>query len=140
MIKDTINELYEALRLVTYRQLFGRIREREGSLSATEVFAADMIYLLGSPTVTQLADALGVSQPNATYKITNLVAKGYVKKTPSEDRRESRVTADERFHMYYDAATQFLTGAGEKLSEEYSREELELFERMLRSLNSYIAE
>ena len=73
MLSQEILDLYKKSRLMTYRAMFGRIREKTGSLSATEAYAVDVIYLLGSPTITQLAETLGISQPNATYKVNNLV-------------------------------------------------------------------
>ena len=58
MLSQEILELYKKSRLMTYRAMFGRIREKSGSLSATEAYAVDVIYLLGAPTITQLADTL----------------------------------------------------------------------------------
>ena len=54
MLSQEILDLYKKSRLMTYRAMFGRIREKSGSLSATEAYAVDVIYLLGSPTITQL--------------------------------------------------------------------------------------
>ena len=85
MLQQTLQRLYRQLRLTSYRQIFGAIRERSGSLSATEAFSADVIQLLGAPTLSQFAQYLGISQPNATYKINNLVAKGYVEKVRGEE-------------------------------------------------------
>ena len=139
MLKDEISRLYRQFRLLHYRKLFGRIREKDGSLSATEAFAADVIFLLDGPTVTQLADTLCISQPNATYKVNNLSAKGYVVKSSSEDdRRECRLEVSEKFHNYYDTSDGFLLSALEKLREEYTNEQLALFESMLRSLNEAV--
>lgn len=139
MLTDDVISLYKKFRLLNYRHMFGKIREKDGSLSATEAFATDVIYLLGNPTVSQLADTLGISQPNATYKANNLSAKGYVTKTVSEDdRRECRLTVAERFHLYYDNANAPIQKAVEKLSTRYTPEEMELFGRMLRSLNEII--
>ena len=101
MLTAQITELYNRFRLMTYRELFGRIRDRDGSLSATEAYAVDVIFLLGNPTITQLAETLGISQPNATYKVNNLVSKGYVVKTVSEDdKRECRLQVCDRFYKY----------------------------------------
>ena len=61
MLSQEILDLYKKSRLMTYRAMFGRIREKTGSLSATEAYAVDVIYLLGSPTITQLAETLGIS-------------------------------------------------------------------------------
>ena len=68
MLYKQIKALYERSRLEHYRELFGRIREKDGSLSATEAYAADVIYLLQNPTVSTFAEVLGISQPNATYQ------------------------------------------------------------------------
>lgn len=141
MLRDEISRLYRQFRLLHYRKLFGRIRERDGSLSATEAFAADVIFLLDEPTVTALADTLGISQPNATYKVNNLTAKGYVHKTASEDdRRECRLQVSEKFHSYYDSSDSFLQPALEKLRSEYTEAELKKFETMLASLNEAVAD
>lgn len=136
MLYDQIKELYEHSRLLHYRELFGRIREKDGSLSATEAFAVDVIYLLGDPTISAFAEALGISQPNATYKINNLASKGYVNRTASdEDRRECRVSVADRFFSYYDTDYPFIEEGIRRLSDKYPPESLALFEEMLGELN-----
>ena len=139
MLTAQIADLYKHFRLMTYRKLFGRIREKDGSLSATEAYTVDVIYLLGSPTVTQLAEVLGISQPNATYKVNNLVTKGYVVKTVSEeDKRETRLQVCDRFYKYYGDMDHFSDKAVAALENEYSPEALELFAQMLRSLAKHV--
>ena len=139
MLTSQITELYNKLRLMTYRELFGRIREKDGSLSATEAYTVDVIFLLQNPTVTQLAETLGISQPNATYKVNNLVAKGYVVKTASEDdKRECRLQVCDRFYKYYGNLDHFADKAVKDLETEYSPQELDLFARMLRSLSRHV--
>lgn len=135
MLSEEISRLYRTFRLLHYQKLFGRIREKDGSLSATEAFAADVIFLLDEPTITQLADTLGISQPNATYKVNNLCAKGYVIKTASEDdRRECRLSVSEKYHNYYDTSDSFLQSALEQLRGEYSGDQIALLEAMVTSL------
>ena len=135
MLYQRIKDLYEHFRLEHYRELFGRIREKDGSLSATEAYAADVIYLLGDPTVSAFAEVLGISQPNATYKINNLAAKGYARRTASdEDRRECRVSVGDRFFSYYNTDYPFIAQGVDRLAERYSPEELALFEKMLGDL------
>ena len=135
MLYQRIKDLYERSRLEHYRELFGRIREKDGSLSATEAFAADVIYLLENPTVSSFAEVLGISQPNATYKINNLAAKGYVTRIASdEDRRECRVSVVDKFFSYYDTDYPFIVHALDKLADRYTPQELALFERMLGDL------
>ena len=81
MLGETFAQLFRKYRLFCYRKLFAAVREKPGSLSATEAFSADIIHLLGSPTVSQFAETIGISQPNATYKVNQLVSKGYLNKT-----------------------------------------------------------
>lgn len=139
MLYERIKELYEHFRLEHYRELFSRVRERSGSLSATEAYAADVIYLLKDPTISSFAATLGISQPNATYKINNLAAKGYVKRTvSSSDRRECRVSVADRFYSYYNTDYPFIVSGVEKLTQKYTPEELSLFEKMLGDLNEFL--
>ena len=136
MLFDQLRKLYEKARLKNYQELFSRVQERDGSLSATEACATDVIYLLGSPTVSAFAEALGISQPNATYKINNLVSKGYAKRTTSDvDRRECRVSVGERFYSYYNTDYPFIAEGVARLQKSYTPQELEIFERILADLN-----
>ena len=66
MLLQTIEALFRKYRLFCYQKLFAAVREKPGSLSATEAFSSDIIHLLGSPTISQFADTIGISQPNAT--------------------------------------------------------------------------
>ncbi len=135
MLARVIEDLYKKFRLTNYQALFNRIREKDGSLSATEAYAVDVIYLLGSPTVTQLAEALGISQPNATYKVNNLVSKGYVIKSVSEDdRRECRLVLGPKFYQYFADSNRFIDDAVAELEKSFTRTELDAFEKMLRAL------
>lgn len=128
-------EFYKKLRLMHYRRLFGRIRERDGSLSATEAFAVDVIFLLGNPTLGEFAGFLGISQPNATYKVNNLMAKGYVlKKTSESDRRECRLCVTDKFMDYYGAQNDFIAAAVDKLKDDFSERELDTFVSVMQAL------
>ncbi len=127
MLLKSIMALYQHLRLDSYRRMFGAIREKSGSLSATEAFSADVIYLLGNPTLQQFARAIGISQPNATYKVNALVAKGYIcKQTPEYDRREVRLTTGEKFRTYFQENSQPLMRAVSRLRGKFTDEQLAL--------------
>ncbi len=139
MLAREIEDLYKRFRLINYQALFNRIREKDGSLSATEAYAVDVIFLLGNPTITQLADALGISQPNATYKVNNLAAKGYVvKSTPDGDRRECRLQLGPKFYQYFTDSDHFIDVAAEKLEGEFPPEELAVFLKVLRKLTEEV--
>lgn len=135
MNRDILMTLYRKLRLGTYRQIFRKIREKDGSLSATEAFSADVIHLLGKPTITQFASYLGISQPNATYKVNTLAQKGYVRKvTASEDRREVRLETGEKYAAYLREDTASLDRAVEAIKNKYTDEEFAIAGRILSDL------
>ena len=135
MLYEKLKTLYEKVRLQHYRDLFSRVKERDGSLSATEAYAADVIYLMGAPTVSAFAETLGISQPNATYKINNLVAKGYAVRTASDtDRRECMVSVGDRFFSYYNTDYPFIAESVDQLQQLYTPEQLALLEQMLEDM------
>ena len=89
MMLEKMLKTFQKLRLEFYRKIFTRVRERDGSLSAMEVFSLEIIYALGRPTIGQFARFIGISQSNATYKVNSLMKKGYIIRQPSqEDGRE----------------------------------------------------
>ena len=89
MLEQNFQSVYEKFKLQFFRRLFSQVREREGSLSAMEAFSVEVIHELDAPTIGQFADFLGISQSNATYKVNNLIRKGYIIKENSDtDRRE----------------------------------------------------
>lgn len=132
MIYENAVKLYKQLRLMNYSDIFRKIKEKDGSLSATESFAVDVIYLLGNPSVSEFANYLGISQPNATYKINNLTAKGYITKNISDDdKRECRLSVDKKFYQYFDTEVGFIKKAALKVNEAFSAAEITVFEKVL---------
>ena len=135
MLYESVLQLYRRLRLDGYRKLFGAVQEREGSLSAIEAFSADLINLLDSPTLSQFADYVGISQPNATYKVNALVSKGYVEKTVSKpDRREVRLKTGGKFARYFDEDRPKIQAAAEKVRAQFSETEIDAACRVLDAL------
>ncbi len=134
---ELITRCYARFRLITYQGMFRLLRERDSSLSAAEAFAVDVIYLLQEPTIKEFADCLGISQPNATYKVNHLIQKGYVQKTPSqEDRREAHLHVTEKYMRYWEESNQTLNRALETLQKRFSPEEVETFTRVLQELSN----
>ena len=139
MLSEAIAQLFRKYRLLCYRQLFASIREKDGSLSATEAFSADIIHLLGNPTISQFAATIGISQPNATYKVNQLAAKGYVAKhVPERDRREIVLEVSEKFSAYFNENEEELKKQAAALREQFAPEELETADRVLRALDGLI--
>lgn len=132
MLEQEFERLYLKFRKSHYKVLFGRIKEKPGSLSATEAFSAEVIYLLGSPTVRQFAEFIDISQPNATYKINALIAKGYLNKIPSEqDKREFHLEVTEKFLSYYGSNAPFIIDLMSKIRKRFSAEEIAWLEQTI---------
>ena len=101
MIEKNFEIIYREFRLRLYKHVFDIIGEKSGSLSATEYFSAEVVYLLGSPTITEFADYLNISSPNAAYKVKSLESKGYITKEQTDDRRTFRIRVTDKFLQYY---------------------------------------
>lgn len=124
-IEKQIMEAFAKVRLEFYRKVFTRVRERDGSLSAMEVFSLEVIYALNRPTIGQFARFIGISQSNATYKVNSLTRKGYLVRCPSEvDGREYTLELSDKFYSYTDMLEGDITGIIDKITDELSPEEL----------------
>lgn len=111
---DKITDLLARLRQSSMSALRGfTLGKQSDKLSVSEVFSLYFIDLMNGPTLKSYAEAMGISQPNATYKVNALVEKGFVEKQAClEDRREMNL---------------FLTRKAKKIIKdgEISQEELE---------------
>ena len=101
MLEQIVKTAYKEFTLRFYHELFARFQDQETGLTAAEIFAAEAIRALGSPTVNEFADFMHVSTPNAAYKINSLVRKGYVEKTRSaQDKREYLLHVTQKYETY----------------------------------------
>ena len=141
MLENHFLKISDTLRLAFYKRVFSVVREREGSLSAMEVFSLEVIYLLGKPTVSEFADFIGISRSAASYKISMLIQKGYILKEASEnDKREFRLVITEKYLQYikmYEESLKLFVKQGES---KYSTEQLVEFEKNLSILESSYSE
>lgn len=115
-------QLYRRMRLVIYRRLL----RRTGQLSAADAFAADIIYLLEQPTLTQFAGEMGISQPSASYRVNELAQKGVVEKVISpRDRRECRLRVGAEYRKKTLDAPGRVEALMGDLTRRFTRQELE---------------
>ena len=132
MLEEHIMRISGKIHLNFYKRLFSIIKEREGSLTAMEVFAVEVIHALGSPTISEFADFLGISRPGASYKVASLIQKGYVVKEPSaDDKREFRLTLTEKYYNYIGLYEDGLREYVSRLESNYSERQIESFEAVL---------
>ena len=138
-IAEAVSELYKNLRLSHYRNLFGQLREKAGSLSATEAFSAEVIYLLDRPSIGEFADFIGISQPNASYKVNSLVTKGYLERVNSDDdHREAHLLVTKKFLDYYGRQLPDMKSAVFSALGSFTEQEVNLLFTLFSKLNRHL--
>ncbi len=102
-LKRKFNATFRKIKLILYRSLFKKIKNNGDALSSTELLCLECIYLMDKPTVSQFADFLEISPPNAAYKIKILIKKGFLTKERSkQDGREYRLVPTQKFFDHYE--------------------------------------
>ena len=84
MLSKEFQDVYNIFKMNFYASMCANSKE----LTMQEAFSLDIIYMLGHPTILEYANYMGISQPNATYKINQMIEKGYlIKEVSKEDKR-----------------------------------------------------
>ena len=136
MLEKNFIEVYDKFKLQFYRRVFELVRERDGSLSAMEAFSLEVIKMLGEPTVGQFADFLNISQSNATYKVNNLIKKGYlVRQNSTTDRREYHLILSDKFYTYMDLLANYEKTVMARIEKHFPEEDVACFDRMLKVIS-----
>ncbi|MCI6972658.1 MAG: MarR family transcriptional regulator [Clostridiales bacterium] len=132
MMESSFIEVYDKFKLEFFRRIFELVREREGSLSAMEAFSIEVIHALHEPTVGQFAEFLNISQSNATYKVNNLIKKGYLIRQNSEtDRREYHLILSDKYYGYTDIMRSYVDTVVGRIRKSFTPEEAKQFGDML---------
>jgi DNA-binding MarR family transcriptional regulator len=137
MVDKSFIEVYDKFKMNFYRSVFETVHERDGSLSAMEAFSLEVINMLSEPTVGQFADFLNISQSNATYKVNNLIKKGYLERQNSQtDRREYHLVLSEKFYSYERLMSSYEHTVIDRIKQRFNAEELETFDRILKVISN----
>ena len=137
MLEKHFSEVYDKFKLQFYRRVFELVRERDGSLSAMEAFSLEVIHMLGEPTVSQFADFLNISQSNATYKVNNLIKKGYLARQNSTiDRREYHLVLSEKYYTYMNIYANYELTVMRRVMERFPEEDVACFDRILQVMSN----
>ena len=132
MMESSFIEVYDKFKLEFFRRIFELVREREGSLSAMEAFSIEVIHALHEPTAGQCAELLNISQSNATYKVNNLIKKGYLIRQNSEtDRREYHLILSDKYYGYTDIMRSYVDTVVGRIRKSFTPEEAKQFGDML---------
>ena len=136
MLEKSFLEVYDKFKLQFYRKVFEHVRERDGSLSAMEGFSLEVIQILGEPTVSEFADFLNISQSNATYKVNNLIKKGYLERQNSTvDRREYHLVLSEKYYIYMNLYANYELTVMRRVEERFPPEDVAVFDRILQVMS-----
>lgn len=131
LLKSFIN-VYSKFKLHFYKKVFESLQDREASLTTVETFCMEIIYAMNKPTINQFAKLANISSPNAAYKVNNLIKKGYLKKVQSkEDKREFYLEVTDKYLNYYNISYQYLDTVIERVEKRFTKEELDLMEKIL---------
>ena len=137
MLEKSFLDVYSKCKLQFYRKVFELVRERDGSLSAMEAFSLEVIQILGEPTVSQFADFLNISQSNATYKVNNLIRKGYLERENSQvDRREYHLILSEKYYTYLRLFTNYEHTVVQRMQERFSPEDAAKLDEMFQIIST----
>ncbi len=136
MLEKEFDKLYCKFRNNYCKNLFSNISEEKGSLSPTESYCVEAIFLMKRPTVHQFANYVNISQPNATYRISNLISKGYVRKVMSEtDRREYFLEVTDKFSKNYGINASYNTDLMAGINASFTKDEIALLEKLIKRVN-----
>ena len=132
MLDQAFNRVYTKFKLHFYRSVFSHFQNREASLTTVETFCMEIINALGRPTINEFSSFVGISPPNAAYKINSLIQKGYIVKERSpEDRREYHLSVTQKYVDYYNVSYRYLTTVMERIKARFSADDVAKLEQML---------
>lgn len=130
MLQDSFSMVYMKFKLHFYQKVFERLMDREATLTTVETFCMEIIYALGNPTIAEFSKVANISSPNAAYKISNLVKKGYLKKVQSkDDKREYHLEVTEKYLNYYNISYNYMNVVMDRIQDRFTPEEISVLER-----------
>lgn len=131
MLSREFQEVYNMFKMNFYASLCSTHKE----LTIQEAFSLDIIYGLGEPTILDYAQYMGISQPNATYKINQLIEKGYLTKTVcSSDKRAYILKVTPKFLECYRDNDKFIETVLGRIEDNFPEKEVDILKRMLREI------
>ncbi len=136
MVIEAFHRVYNKFKMHFYHVVFKKWKGRALSLTTVETFCMEIIYGMDKPTVSEFSRFASLSSANAADKINNLINKGYLKKTQSkEDKRKYYLEPTQKYLDYYDVSKSYIDSVLEKVEERFSQEELEIFYKILDTMD-----
>ncbi len=137
MLEISFRRVYTKFKLNFYKSIFSRFETREASLTAVETFCVEVIHALKAPTISEFANFVDISLPNATHKVQSLIKKKYViKEQSTTDKRESILKVTDKFYKLYNVSDIYIGTVMGRIRERFSPEEITVLERVLKVMES----
>ena len=129
--------IYTKFKLLFYREIFGNWTMREATLTTVETFCMEVIYAMKRPTINEFANFIKISQPNAAYKVNNLIRKGFLRKVRSQkDKREYFLEVTDKYLEYLDIENSYIHKVLERLESRFTKTQLEELDNMLKIISN----
>lgn len=136
MLYNAFSRVYAKFKLHFYQKVFERLQDREASLTTVETFCMEIINALDNPTVNEFAKIANLSSPNAAYKVSHLIKKGYLTKIQStEDRREYHLQVTQKYIDYYNISYQYMDKVIGSLEERLTLQERNTLVKILKIMD-----
>lgn len=131
MLTHNFQMVYDNFKMRFYQSLCQNSKE----LNMQEAFCLDVIHMLGNPTILEFANYMEISQPNATYKINQMIQKGYlVKEACIDDKRSYRLKVTEKFLECYRGNDRYIKKTLKDIESQFSEKEVQTLQKMLKQI------
>lgn len=132
MLRDALNRVYTKFKLNFYRSVMGNFQKREASMTTVEAYCTEVIQAMNRPTINEFASFLGISPPNAAYKVNSMVQKGYlVKEQSGTDRREYHLAVTRKYFDYYNVSYSYLAKVADRIQQRFTPEDVSKLDELL---------
>lgn len=136
MLTEEFQSVYNLFKKSFYASMCANSKE----LTMQEAFSLDIIYMLGNPTILEYANYMGISQPNATYKINQMIDKGYlIKEVCQEDKRSFRLQVTQKFLDCYRVNDHYIQKILGDVEQMFQPQEVELLIKMLQNVKEHMS-
>lgn len=137
MLSKEFQSVYNIFKMNFYKSMCANSKQ----LTMQEAFSLDIIYMLGKPTILEYAKYMEISQPNATYKINQLIDKGFLtKEVCKQDKRAYRLKITKKFLDCYRDNDKYIKKILSDIEKKFEKEEVELLIKMLKSVNEQMTQ
>ncbi len=131
-LRKALNAFYYSSALCDLRLMNKKFLDQ--SISYNSLLYLELIHAMGGKcTASRIAELLYISKPAVTLKVNELIKQGFVIKTADpKDHRQNLLSINVDMIPHYRVYQQQDDMAYQKITEEFSEEDIEKFCKMLR--------